>query len=223
MCRLQPDLYALRCERLVRARAGTCPELHFGVSNPRCKVQSGRSVLQNRSCWCADSSPGMLPRVSTAWTVPDLRAERDGVHPTMGPRRRLSEKPQERKWDLAWPLGGKSLTSNPSPEAHAAGETSWFCSLDGWGLRPSWAQVWPLPPPKKKTAAPAPALCRELTAQGYKLQEVTTASPGTFPEEFKIKAGGFETEQDRTWKNPEYSVSMLRASSRGRVRSDSKT
>lgn len=112
-------------------------------------------MLQNRSCWCADSSPGMLPQVSTAWTVPDLRAERDGVHPTVGPRRRLSEKPQERKWDLAWPLGGKSLTSNPSPEAHAAGETSWFCSLDGWGLRPSWAQVWPLPPPKN-TAAPPP-------------------------------------------------------------------
>ena len=61
-------------------------------------------------------------------------------------------------------------------------------------------------PAKKYSCTPSPALCRELTAQGYKLQEVTTASPGTFPEEFKIKTGGFEREQDRTWKNPEYSV-----------------
>lgn len=222
MCRLQPDLYAPRCERLVRTRAGTCPELHFGVSNPRCKVQSGRSVLQNRCCWCADSSPGMLPWVSTAWTVPDLRAERDGVHPTMGPRRRLSEKPQERKWDLAWPLGGKSLRSNPSPESHAAGETSWFCSLDGWGLRTSWAQVWPLPRPKQLPSPNQPS-AGSSQHRVINSRKPPNASPGTFPEEFKIKTGGFEREQDRTWKNPEYSVSTLRASSGGRACSDWKT
>lgn len=39
-----------------------------------------------------------------------------GMDPTVDPRRQLSEKPQERKWDLAWPLGGKSLMSNPSPD-----------------------------------------------------------------------------------------------------------
>ena len=155
-----------------QGQAGACPELHLSASNPGCDVQSGSSVLQNCSCWCADGSPGMLPQVSTAWTIPDLRAERDGVHPTPGPRRWLSEKPQERKWDLAWPLGGKSLTSNPSPESNA-GETSWLCNLGGWGLRTSRAQVWP-PPPAKRKHLPAPsALCRELTAQGYKLQEAT--------------------------------------------------
>ena len=77
LLRLQPYLCVPRCERLVRARAGTCPELHFSVSNPGCDIQSGCSVLQNHSCWCADSSPRMLPQVSTAWTIPDLRAEQE--------------------------------------------------------------------------------------------------------------------------------------------------
>ena len=99
-------------------------------------------------CCPGSAQPG---RFQTSGQSRNIRAEQDGVHPTLGPRRRLSEKPQERKWDLAWPLGGKSLTSNPSPESNT-GETSWLCNLGGWGLRTSWAQVWPLPPQKNKPA-----------------------------------------------------------------------